>query len=156
MIRSNKKSRNGASRVSRAGDKIALLRPAFFEFDERQTVLRQNCHLYANFGGEIKRKRGWGQEHGRGLGQKRQRGWESETRIYPIREYTCCCTSGRHFWRRVFFWGGLRGASEPPGHGKRLLLLETRRVATIPLCISFGRPLWDTSTHTLCPGAARG
>lgn len=53
--------------------------------------------------GEIKRKRGWEQEHGRGVGRKREAGRGRETRIYPVREYNGCCTSGRHFWRRVLF-----------------------------------------------------
>lgn len=70
------------------GDKIALLCPPFFEFDEQQTVLRQNCHLYANFGGEIKRKRE-GRSPVRGLKRKRREGGRAATRgargeFYPI------------------------------------------------------------------------
>lgn len=131
-------------------DKIALLLVCpFFEFNE--------CYgkivTYTPTSKEIKRKRGRGYgSRGRKKDERRGEGDDESERgekgeNFHLREYTCCYTLGRScappgegtaFLRRL-----TRCARPGQTEGRRLLLLErnARRVATIPLCISFGRPL---------------
>lgn len=149
MICSYKKSRK-QGRFTLASVELATELPffvcPFFEFNER--VLRQNCHLYANFEGDKEKTRARVVAVAdRAKDDGEQKGMtESERGLSPTESTHVVTRSGEvplllaeePFLRRL-----TRCARPGQTEGKRLLLLErnARRVATILLCISFGRPL---------------
>lgn len=165
MIRSNKKSRNRGVSRSRLSTKLP-----FFSSALSSNSTNECCGkivTYTPTSKEIKRKRGRGYGREKDDGEKRETTRAREKRRggrenFHLREYTRCYTLGRSCappGEGTAFLGRLTRCARPgQTEGRRLLLLErnARRVATIPLCISFGRPLWDTSTHTLCPQTAPG